>query len=107
MYYKAEFIEAIDDETLSELDFADDLSTDNMVLEYDGHFFELLRDQSENQFSLTLRSECLKTHDIEEVFLSLVSRLIPENSSIKLYDSSGSVILLNHAELEEYVTNQI
>lgn len=104
MYYKAIFDPYVDEDLIeiTNLEIGFDDIIGNEIIYFGSHEFEIRRDDSERIIEISYFNQCIKTYDIEKVFLALLHNLISDENTVTLYDSDGSSEMLTKQELEYY-----
>jgi len=60
------------------------------IIYFKNHEFEIERDENSFISGITFCNQCVKTFDIEEVFLDLIAYLLLSDDTLILIDSNGS-----------------
>ena len=104
MYFKARFNHSIDETNYPFDEIEVSNITGKEILQIDQYEFEVERNNNNLIDSITFCNQCTNTYGIESEFIKLLIEILPEESTVKLFDSNGLTSDFNHEELEEYLS---
>ena len=104
MYFKALFDPSLEEDSVEQYDLDIDPKTGAEIIRFDNHIFELARNEFGEISLLTYCNECIKTFDIETVFITLLYNIIANKQKVILVDSTGMEDQFDKDELLELIS---